>query len=134
MSLQPSKLAKKVQGAPVIIVRSQEIDHAGETGFTYQARQVMDTVIDNLARAIRKLASAGVERAVVSADTVISSSPRIETSRCAQTRQAVRPWTFTGVAGSVAAARPRRAVCGSRRPHSGTHPILSWFFRAPRAC
>jgi hydroxypyruvate isomerase len=27
--------------------------------FTFQARQVMDTVIDNLARAIRKLAAAG---------------------------------------------------------------------------
>ncbi len=68
LSLQPSKLAKKIEGAQVVIVRSQEIDHAGETGFTFQARQVMDTVIDNLARAIRKLAAAGVEHAVVTAD------------------------------------------------------------------
>ncbi|WP_421378513.1 PglZ domain-containing protein [Paraburkholderia sp. DD10] len=68
LSLQPSKLAKKFDGAQVVVVRSQEIDHAGETGFTFQARQVMDTVIDNLARAIRKLAAAGIEHAVVSAD------------------------------------------------------------------
>ncbi len=68
LSLQPSKLGKKLDGAQVIVVRSQEIDHAGETGFTFQARQVMDTVIDNLARAIRKLAAAGVEHAVVTAD------------------------------------------------------------------
>ena len=68
LSLQPSKLSKKLDGAQVIVVRSQEIDHAGETGFTFQARQVMDTVIDNLARAIRKLAAAGIEHAVVSAD------------------------------------------------------------------
>lgn len=68
LSLQPSKLTKKIDGAQVVVVRSQEIDHAGETGFTFQARQVMDTVIDNLARAIRKLAAAGVEHAVVSAD------------------------------------------------------------------
>jgi hypothetical protein len=68
LSLPPSKLAKKIDGAQVIVVRSQEIDHAGETGFTFQARQVMDTVIDNLARAIRKLAAAGVEQAVVTAD------------------------------------------------------------------
>lgn len=68
LSLQPSKLAKKIDGAQVVVVRSQEIDHAGETGFTFQARQVMDTVIDHLARAIRKLAAAGVEHAVVSAD------------------------------------------------------------------
>lgn len=68
LSLQPSKLSKKVDGAQVVVVRSQEIDHAGEAGFTFQARQVMDTVIDNLARAIRKLAAVGVEHAVVSAD------------------------------------------------------------------
>jgi len=68
LSLQPSKLTKKLDGAHVVVVRSQEIDHAGETGFTFQARQVMDTVIDNLARAIRKLAATGVEHAVVSAD------------------------------------------------------------------
>jgi hypothetical protein len=68
LSLQPSRLAKKIDGAQVVVVRSQEIDHAGETGFAFQARQVMDTVIDNLARAIRKLAAAGVEQAVVTAD------------------------------------------------------------------
>ncbi|HEX3128028.1 MAG TPA: PglZ domain-containing protein [Thermoanaerobaculia bacterium] len=68
LSLQRSKLDKKLDGAQVVVVRSQEIDHAGETGFTFQARQVMDTVIDNLARAMRKLAAAGVENAVVSAD------------------------------------------------------------------
>ena len=68
LSLQPSKLSKKLEGAQVVVVRSQEIDHAGEAGFTFQARQVMDTVIDNLARAIRKLSAAGVEHSVVTAD------------------------------------------------------------------
>ena len=68
LSLQASKLAKKIEGSQVIVVKSQEIDHAGEAGFTHQARQVMDTVIDNLARAIRKLAAAGIEQTVVSAD------------------------------------------------------------------
>jgi hypothetical protein len=68
LGLPPTKLAKKIDGAQVVIVRSQEIDHAGETGFSFQARQVMDTVIDNLARAIRKLAAAGIEHSVVTAD------------------------------------------------------------------
>src|SRR4029450_6838271 len=68
LGLQASKLTKKIDGAQVIVVRSQEIDHAGEAGFAFQARQVMDTVIDNLARAIRKLATAGVAHAVVTAD------------------------------------------------------------------
>src|SRR5207237_4507986 len=44
------------------------IERAGEAGLTFQARQVIDTVIDNLARAIRKLATAGIEHSVVSAD------------------------------------------------------------------
>jgi len=68
LSFQASKLARKVEDAQVVFVKSQEIDHAGEGGFTHQARQVMDTVIDNLARAIRKLAAAGIEQSVVSAD------------------------------------------------------------------
>lgn len=68
LTLPGSKLAKKVEGAQVIVVRSQEIDDAGEKGFMVAARQTMDTVIDNLARAIRKLANAGVEHAVVTAD------------------------------------------------------------------
>ncbi len=68
LSLPASKLAKKLDGAQVVMVRSQEIDHAGEGSRPYQARQVMDTVIDNLARAIRKLSAAGVEHAVISAD------------------------------------------------------------------
>lgn len=68
LSLQPSKLSKRIDAAQVVIVRSQEIDHAGERGFTFQARQVMDTVIDNLARAIRKLAAAGIEHSVLTAD------------------------------------------------------------------
>lgn len=68
LSLQPSKLGKKLGDAPLVVVRSQEIDHAGETGFTFQARQIMDTVIDNLGRAIRKLAGAGIEHFVVTAD------------------------------------------------------------------
>ena len=68
LSLSAGQLKKKVEGAKVVVVRSQEIDHAGEAGFQFQARQVMDNVIDNLARAIRMLAKAGVPVAVVTAD------------------------------------------------------------------
>ncbi len=68
LSLGIGALKKRVEGARVVVVRSQEIDHAGEAGFRHQARQVMDNVIDNLARAIRKLATAGIQTAVVTAD------------------------------------------------------------------
>ena len=63
-----TKLAAQVAGQEVVIVRSQEIDNAGEGGFAHQARQVMDSVIDDLARAIRRLGDAGIERVVLSAD------------------------------------------------------------------
>lgn len=68
MQLSRSKLEKKVVGKDLVVVRSQEIDFFGEGGFGFQARSVMDTVVDNLARAIRKLAAAGVGRAVVASD------------------------------------------------------------------
>jgi hypothetical protein len=68
LGLPPTKLKKKIDGGQMIVVRSQEIDHAGEAGFPYQAQQVMDTVIDNLGRAVRKLAAAGVEHFVLTAD------------------------------------------------------------------
>jgi len=68
LGLTQGKLTKKIGAAQVIVVRSQEIDQAGEAGFSMQARKVMDTVIDNLARAVRKLSTAGVEHAVITAD------------------------------------------------------------------
>jgi hypothetical protein len=63
-----NKLAAQVAGAQAVVVRSQEIDLAGEAGFAHQARRVMDSVIDDLVRALRRLADAGVEHAVLSAD------------------------------------------------------------------
>jgi hypothetical protein len=63
-----TKLASAVAGAEVVVVRSQEIDNAGEGGFAYQARQVMDSVLDDLARAVRRLTEAGIEHYVLSAD------------------------------------------------------------------
>lgn len=65
-ALSKNKFAKKIGTAERVVVRSQEIDFFGEGGF--QARAIMDTVIESLARAIRKLAAVGVDRAVVTAD------------------------------------------------------------------
>jgi len=64
---QNSKLKKKLEDAQVVIVRSGDIDKAGEAGMR-QARKIMDSVINDLSRAIRKLAGLGIEHAVVSAD------------------------------------------------------------------
>lgn len=68
LGMTQARLKQKVQGQRVILVRSQEIDAAGEGGFSFAARNLMDTVIDNLVRAIRKLAVAGVTDSKVTAD------------------------------------------------------------------
>jgi PglZ domain len=68
LSTPLSKVAKSIGDASLIIVRSQEIDFVGEMDADLLARQVMDTIIGNLARAVKKLASAGVENFVISSD------------------------------------------------------------------
>ena len=63
-----AKLAKTVAEASLVVVRSQEIDLVGEMDGDMLARQVVDTLISNVARAAKKLASAGVESFVITAD------------------------------------------------------------------
>lgn len=67
LALPQVRLAKKLEPAQVIVVRSQDIDLAGETG-VHQARTVMDAVLSDVARAVLRLAKAGVEHFVISAD------------------------------------------------------------------
>lgn len=65
---RPADVQKKMGIAQLVIVRSQEIDAFGEGGHTLAARQVMNSVIDNLVRAVRKLSKLGVQSFVISAD------------------------------------------------------------------
>lgn len=62
------KLRRTVDDAPLILVRSQEIDALGEQGLSHMARQVMTTVIGNIGRAVRKLADVGIKTFVIAAD------------------------------------------------------------------
>ena len=68
LSEPPSKLRKSIECASLVVVRSQEIDALGENVDELTARAAMEGVIGNVARAIRKLAAAGVEKFVVTAD------------------------------------------------------------------
>jgi PglZ domain len=68
LSDSKASLKRKIEGAALVNVRSQEIDYAGESGFVQHARQLMDSVLNNLARAVRKLAGAGVGSFVIAAD------------------------------------------------------------------
>ncbi|MBO6574436.1 MAG: PglZ domain-containing protein [Rhodothermales bacterium] len=61
-------LRTKIVGADLIVVRSQSIDGLGEMDGGLLARQIMDTVVGNIARAVRKLAKAGVAHFVITSD------------------------------------------------------------------
>lgn len=68
LSSSIAKVGKDIGKASLIVIRSQEIDFVGEMDGDLLARQVMDTVIGNLARAVKKLAAAGIEHFVITAD------------------------------------------------------------------
>ena len=57
-----------VSGVSLFLVRSQEIDTLGEISGGLIARQVMDTMVGNVARAVRKLADCGITRFVIASD------------------------------------------------------------------
>jgi hypothetical protein len=137
LSLPPSKLAKKIDGASLILVRSQEIDQAGETGFTYQARQVMDNVIDNLARAIKKLAAQGIEHSVVTADhghlffpEDREESMRIDAPRGQQVSLHRRCWIGRGGATPPGCIRVTAAALGYESDLDVVFPVGCGVFRA----
>jgi hypothetical protein len=68
LSTPPSKLGKLIGESSLVVVRSQEIDFMGESDGDLLARQVMDTIVGNIARAVKKLAAAGIENFVITGD------------------------------------------------------------------
>ena len=66
--LSTKRLQRELKGAPVIVVRSQEIDGTGEQLSTGVAQRVMGTVLEDVRKAVLRLAEAGVEQFVVTAD------------------------------------------------------------------
>jgi hypothetical protein len=63
-----TKLQKRIENTSLVVVRSSEIDFLGESGNDLLARQFINTIIGNIARAVRLLAKAGIERFAISAD------------------------------------------------------------------
>ncbi len=61
-------LKRTLENVPLLVVRSQSIDGLGEMDGGLLARHVMDTVIGNIARAVRRLVKLGFEAFVVTAD------------------------------------------------------------------
>lgn len=63
-----SKVSKRLGSAPLVVVRSQEIDAFGEAGHELAARQVMGGIVGNISRAVRKLSKLGIEHFVITSD------------------------------------------------------------------
>ena len=93
-----ARLTKALGDASLVVVRSQEIDKLGEGGDDWMARQVMDTVVPNIARSVRKLAGCG-SGGLSSRPTTASSSPCGKVKTCEWILQAAPPWRFTAAAG-----------------------------------
>jgi hypothetical protein len=64
----PKLLSKRIGDAPMLLVRSQVLDALGEKDGGYLARSIMDNVLNDLARAIRRLKGLGFEAVVVASD------------------------------------------------------------------
>ncbi len=66
--LGEKELAKAIKGANLVLVRSQEIDAAGESGMLNAAWPQFDAIKQDLANTVAKLGQAGVGRVVICAD------------------------------------------------------------------
>lgn len=62
------RLAEEVRRASVVVVRSQEIDGAGESLPEGVARRIMSTVLEDIRKAVLRLADVRVEHFVITAD------------------------------------------------------------------
>ena len=66
--LSKRKLKSAIEGAKVVIVRSLEIDSAGESLQSGLAQRVMGTVLEDVRKGVLRLAAAGIRRFVITAD------------------------------------------------------------------
>ncbi|MBX7132281.1 MAG: PglZ domain-containing protein [Fimbriimonadaceae bacterium] len=62
------ELSKVIKGASLVLVRSQEIDAAGESGLLNTAWPQFEATKQDLANAVAKLGQVGIRRVVISAD------------------------------------------------------------------
>jgi hypothetical protein len=62
------ELAKRIRGARLVLVRSQEVDAAGESGALTAGWRTFEDMVDLLPRVIARLNSAGVTTVCVAAD------------------------------------------------------------------
>lgn len=66
--LSPKRCEEELKGAKVVVIRSQEIDGAGENLAAGIAQKVMGTILEELRSGVQRLADAGIRRFVIVAD------------------------------------------------------------------
>lgn len=137
LGLSATQLKSKIADAQVVLVRSQEIDYAGETGFTRQARRAMDEVIGDLATALQRLARAGSEHAVVAADHGHlffpgdrDESMRIDSPRGDQVELHRRCWIGRGGATPAGCVRVAASALGYASDLDFIFPVGCGIFRS----
>jgi len=137
LGMSRQKLEKKVAGAQVVAVRSQEIDLLGETGVPRQARRVMDDVIGDLANALQRLARVGVEHSVITADhghlffpEDRDESMRAEAPGGEQISLHRRCWVGRGGATPAGCLRVTAAALGYASDLDLVFPVGTGIFRA----
>lgn len=64
----PAELQERVTGSNLLLVRSQEIDQAGEAGKIMAGFQAFTETVRNLQRAVSRLANMGITQFVITAD------------------------------------------------------------------
>jgi hypothetical protein len=68
LRIDPAELEERITGADLLLVRSQEIDQAGEAGKITAGFQAFTETVRNIQRAVSRLANVGITQAVVTAD------------------------------------------------------------------
>jgi hypothetical protein len=68
LSGNAKSLLRRIDNAKVIVIRSAEIDGAGENSSMLYARAIMERVVEDIARCLQRLAAAGIQDVVVAAD------------------------------------------------------------------
>jgi hypothetical protein len=66
--LSEQELGEQVDGADLVLIRSQEIDEIGESGKISAHLQTFDAIVQQLSRAVARLAQRGITQFVVTAD------------------------------------------------------------------
>ena len=112
---QGEKELKRALGdADLLLVRSQELDAAGESGMLNAAWSQFNAVLELLRNLVARLGQAGVRRIVITADHgFVTLSRGLGPNRSIDPPPAV-PVISTGEAGSAKALPQRRARSASR--------------------